>query len=328
MEKQRFIELIDKYLSGTATEAEQRLVEEYLNRMEAKDGTQLSQEQEEHLKEAMWQHIQLQTTQQPAKVVQMAWYKRKIVRLTAAVAAACVLIILFIWRPWESSFENGNFQIITVAQGEPIRKVMLADSTLIWVKPNSQLTYPTTFSGNLREINLEGEALFEVAKDATHPFIVHCDNTDVRVVGTSFHIKDTKDKDIVEIAVLTGKVQVTPLHQEATEYIELLPTHRLTINRKNGKIEKTVFDSAEPYTAGTAYDMRFVNTPLDSISMKIEEKFGVVIETDTQNNSGCRISGDFTDQPLSHTIDVLCKTLGATYTMKPDTIRISGLNCK
>ncbi|MBD0298271.1 MAG: FecR domain-containing protein, partial [Flavisolibacter sp.] len=248
MEKQRFIELIDKYLSGTATEAEQRLVEEYLNRMEAKDGTQLSQEQEEHLKEAMWQHIQLQTTQQPAKVVQMAWYKRKIVRLTAAVAAACVLIILFIWRPWESSFENRNFQIITVAQGEPIRKVMLADSTLIWVKPNSQLTYPTTFSGNLREINLEGEALFEVAKDATHPFIVHCDNTDVRVVGTSFNIKDTKDKDIVEIAVLTGKVRVTPLHQEATEYIELLPTHRLTINTKNGTIEKTVFDSTEPYT--------------------------------------------------------------------------------
>ncbi|MDQ3842657.1 MAG: hypothetical protein M3342_01385, partial [Bacteroidota bacterium] len=93
MEKQHFLQVIDKYLSGTATDAEQRLVEEYMRRLEAKDNTHLDAKQEQQLKEAMWQQIQQQTTAQPA-VVQMSWYKTKIVRLTAAVAAAIVLVIL------------------------------------------------------------------------------------------------------------------------------------------------------------------------------------------------------------------------------------------
>src|SRR5687768_4803650 len=123
MEKHSFIQLIDKYISGTASESERQLVEEYLKRMEAEGDTSLSEVEEPRLKQAMWQQIQQRTGKRPAKVIQGSWYKAKIVRLTAAVAAACAIIMVFIWRPWESSLGDGNFQTVTVAQGNPIQKV-------------------------------------------------------------------------------------------------------------------------------------------------------------------------------------------------------------
>jgi ferric-dicitrate binding protein FerR (iron transport regulator) len=303
-------------------------VEEYLKRMEAKGETSMNEEEEQRLKQTMWLQIQQRTGKRPAKVVQGSWYQTKVVRLSAAVAAACAIIMIFIWRPWENSLGDGNFQTVTVAQGSPIEKVKLADGTLVWVKPNSSLTYPIAFQGSSREINLKGEALFEVAKDSVHPFIVHSNNMDVRVVGTSFNIKDAVEKDTVEIAVLTGRVWVDPLTQSDAGKIELHPNNKLMISKKDGVLQKEVFASTESYTVGTEYDMLFVNTPLDSISKRIEEKFDVVIELDAPSHKDCRVSGDFTDRPLSHTIDVLCRTLGASYSLKQDTVKISGLKCK
>jgi ferric-dicitrate binding protein FerR (iron transport regulator) len=74
--------------------------------------------------------------------------------------------------------------------------------------------------------------------------------------------------------------------------------------------------------------MHFVNTPIAQIAKRIEEKFDVTIQMDRPHTDNCSVSGNFTDQPLSSTMDVLSKTLGATYTIRRDTIAISGLTCQ
>lgn len=327
MEKHNFIPLIEKYLDGTATEPERQLVEEYLEKLELKGNTLVNSEHEQKVKEAMWRNIRQHTGKQKAKVIQVSWYRSKMVRLAAAVAAACVIFIVLVWKPWQKMTED-NWQTISVASGSPIQKVILSDGTLVWVKSSSSVRYPNHFEGNLREIHLEGEALFEVAKDPRHPFIVHSKNMDVQVVGTSFNIRDVAEKDTVEIAVLTGRVLVDFAVQNKDNKIAVTPNYKLLISKKNGTVQKAGFHNTGAYTAGTEYDMKFVNTPLDSIAKKIENKFDVTVLTEAFAETDCRVSGDFTDQPLTHTIDLLCKTLGASCSRNQDTIRISGLKCR
>ena len=83
--------------------------------------------------------------------------------------------------------------------------IHLTDGTIIYLNDGSQLKYPTIFNRATREVELNGEAFFKVAKDAKHPFIVHANGTNTRVLGTSFDI-NTKTSDRVCIAVFSGKV--------------------------------------------------------------------------------------------------------------------------
>lgn len=328
MEKHSFIQLIDKYLLGSASKTERQLVDEYLRKMEDTGGVSMESEQEEGLKRATWEQLQQKIRKQPALIIQAEWHWKQIARLTGTVAAACILVTFSVWKLWERTSYPGDFQTVKLAAGRPIQKIKLVDGTLIWLKPNSTLTYPTVFNGNQREINLKGEALFEVAKDASHPFIIHSNNIDVKVLGTSFNIRDNMGKDTVEVAVLTGKVWVSPFMKTQTEKFVLTPKEKLLILKQTGFAKKEMIVFEEPYTKGTEYNMNFSNKPIDSIAKSIERKFNVFIAFDNQNHKECNISGDFTDQALTPTVEMLCKTVGAIYTFDKDTIRIKKVQCK
>ena len=85
--------------------------------------------------------------------------------------------------------------------------MILEDGSIIWLKGNSSLTYPEHFVNATREVSLIGEALFEVAKDASHPFVVHSNGMNTKVLGTSFNIRPIGNH--VEVVVFTGKVAVS-----------------------------------------------------------------------------------------------------------------------
>lgn len=86
-------------------------------------------------------------------------------------------------------------------------KLILSDGTVVWLNSESRLTYPIAFNGDSRELKLEGEAFFEVAKDRSRPFIVHTDRFDIRVTGTQFNVRTYPDEP--ESATLTeGHIQL------------------------------------------------------------------------------------------------------------------------
>lgn len=98
-------------------------------------------------------------------------------------------------------------------------KLQLADGTEVWLNAGSELHYPEIFEGRLREVTLRGMAYFKVAKDAAHPFVVHTDRTEVRVLGTEFCVSDCGDS-LNRVTLVSGRVAVTD--QTGTEY-RLLP---------------------------------------------------------------------------------------------------------
>jgi ferric-dicitrate binding protein FerR (iron transport regulator) len=94
-------------------------------------------------------------------------------------------------------------------RGSRVIDMMLADGSRVWLNAGSSVTYPVAFVGNERKVSVEGEAYFEVAHDASKPFIVSKGETAVRVLGTRFNVNAYDDEADIRITLLQGSVQVT-----------------------------------------------------------------------------------------------------------------------
>lgn len=87
-------------------------------------------------------------------------------------------------------------------------KVVLPDGTQVWLNSASSLRYPTAFTGRQREVELEGEAYFEVTHNPSRPFIVHTLKTDIYVLGTGFNVMAYDDENAQRTTLVHGSVQV------------------------------------------------------------------------------------------------------------------------
>ena len=87
-------------------------------------------------------------------------------------------------------------------------EVTLSDGTEVTLNAGSKITFPTNFTGSQRNVEVEGEAFFKVARDSVHPFIVKANSMNVRVVGTEFNVRAFKSVD-VSVALVSGKVDVS-----------------------------------------------------------------------------------------------------------------------
>jgi transmembrane sensor len=110
----------------------------------------------------------------------------------------------------------------TTQPGEKI-KIILADSTVVYLSGSSRLKWPSRFiKGYHRNVNLEGEGFFEVKRDTLSPFIVYTGNIETRVLGTSFNISAYPSDNIFSVAVRTGKVRVSETNKGVVKRLSLL----------------------------------------------------------------------------------------------------------
>ena len=89
-----------------------------------------------------------------------------------------------------------------------IESVSLSDGTTVRMGPNSQLIYPKSFDGKTRDVELKGQAFFDVAKDWERPFTVHTKNMDVTALGTAFEVFNYDSESKLETILLNGKVKI------------------------------------------------------------------------------------------------------------------------
>ncbi|WP_295116533.1 FecR family protein [uncultured Chitinophaga sp.] len=105
------------------------------------------------------------------------------------------------------------YNTISTPKGRQFR-LQLPDGTRVWLNAASSVRYPVTFSGNERRVQLEGEAYFEIAKNANMPFRVAVgDATEVEVLGTSFNIKAYKNESVIKTTLLDGAVRLNAYRQ-------------------------------------------------------------------------------------------------------------------
>ena len=208
------------------------------------------------------------------------------------------VLIIFILVGASAIFFTGSLNytnIKTAAKGER-EEFFLPDSSLVILNSGSQLKYKENFS-NPREVWLEGEAFFDVKKNKENPFLVHTNDIDVRVKGTSFGVNATEEKQTISLA--TGKVNV--LLKTTEDEVNLLPNEQLTWNSQTNEIIKRNFDP-EKVLAWKEDILLLDNIPFSKAVHKINEFYGVHFNISGDQIKDQRIKGAFKNQNLKEFI--------------------------
>lgn len=195
-------DLLQKYISGEASEAEKKQVTEWVQ--ESPDNMREYLAQRKLYDIALWQSKTMEEKPQN---------KRKIFTLRSAVysmtkIAAMIAIVFLIAHYWKNKdTEKISYQSIYVPAGQRA-ELTLADGTKVWLNSRSSLKFPTNFQGKSRNVILDGEGFFTVAKNKEVPFIVKTKKYDVKVLGTEFNILAYSTDSIWETSLLEGSVEI------------------------------------------------------------------------------------------------------------------------
>lgn len=175
--------------------------------------------------------------------------------------------------------------------------ILLSDGTTVWLNRNSKLHYPKKFVGRSRQVKLEGEAFFVVAKNAEQPFVIETNHSEVTVLGTSFNV-DT-DTASTTVQVSTGKVKVKSTFSNSET--ELLPNEMARATTK--ELEKTQINNPN-YLAWKTGIFIFDNTPLNIVVEELNRYYEKPIVLNTEKNN-LLFSARFERDKQEHIIEII-----------------------
>lgn len=162
----------------------------------------------------------------------------------------------------------------------------LSDGTKVWLNAQSEITFPTQFSGDTRTVELQGEAYFEVKSDPEHPFIVKTEQMSVRVLGTSFNIMTYSDEPTVETTLISGSLKVVKNEVETL----LTPGMQARFDKTSNTMStRSVY--AEGYAAWSKKMFVFFNEPIESICRKLSRWYDVEIDASSEGLQDICYSG-------------------------------------
>lgn len=186
-------------------------------------------------------------------------------------------------------------------------KILLSDGTEVWLNAATRLRFPSRFYGRQREVYVEGEAYFKVAKDAAHPFIVHTDLTQVHVLGTSFNI-NTYEAGNVKTALVEGKVLAKSNDGKS---MELTPGHLANYETAKGFVSG-VFDEDDvlSWINGVYY---FHNVSVADLAVAASRCYGIKIVLNKNDFAGRSVTGLLDKNKLTDFLNDLKTTARIDY---------------
>ena len=268
--------------------------------------------------------------------------KKWALALLAVVAASFGFYLLTIsMGPGRISKQAIQSQVTTKPGSKT--QIQLPDGSSVWLNASSKLTYGENFGKKLREVNLTGEAFFDVVKDPSHPFIIHTTVVDVKVLGTAFNVRSYPNDANTETSVLRGQVEVTVKNRENTRYY-LKPNEKVIVanglvrtSNPNTKKQEYIrpIVSIQPltyyYVDSSIVETSWVenklvfqeNETFSEVALKMERWYGVHISFEDPRVAEYRMYGSFTSETIRQALDALKIGFNFNYKMNKDEIIIT-----
>jgi len=175
------------------------------------------------------------------------------------------------------NYENGKEitedigrQLVASTQRGQTYAFTLGDGTKVWLNAASSIKFPSKFSDNERMVELDGEAYFEVAKNAEHPFIVKSNNQRIKVLGTHFNVSSYADEPLTRTSLLEGSVQVT---NTEGRMLRLIPNQQSLSAKNSIKLNENI--DVNDDVAWVKGDFVFRAATLENIMNELSRWYGV-----------------------------------------------------
>lgn len=236
-------------------------------------------------------------------------------RVASILLLVTVLSSLLYWSGITTSIDDKNLEpayTTYVTESDQQKVLTLSDGSQIRLNESTTLIVPEKLSRKKREVELKGEAYFEVAHDEDRPFLVETTESVIKVLGTKFNVKADPVTDNVQVAVLEGKVALkSGVGKNAAS--ALLTRNNFGILRLSDSqitIEKI---NTENFINWINKRLIFSGETLDQVSRQLERLYGVKIEFDSNHLKHLKLTADIEKIDLDEVLSTISNTFDIRY---------------
>lgn len=301
-------EILPRYCSGEATVEECLLVEEWMQQSEenyrivkqiyAIDQVMGTTRMESVVNtEKALASVSRKMSKERVRVSWFTWVQR--------VAAILFVPLLITWGIEHFTPRTEIARMIEVKTNPGMTTTVdLPDGSKVYLNSESSLTYPSFFSQGKRDVQLKGEAFFEIQKDPEHRFIVSTPaHTQIEVLGTSFNVEAFEKDSFISTTLVEGKVRFAYLKDQQPTAVVMKPGQKLMYNTTSSQV-RLLQTSCETETAWKDGKIVFQATPLPEALRMLEKRFNVTFVLSNERLRTEAFNGSFTNQRLERILEI------------------------
>ena len=295
-----------------------------------------------------WKDLQIQINIQDKNTSKIVW--NEIIRIAAVFVIALFMGGLgyyFIDQKKETIADPLFVEYVSPLGSRS--SVILADGSKVWLNAGSTLKYKNTYGINNRELQLTGEAFFEVEKNKELPFIVKTSDIDIIALGTKFNVKAYCEEKTIETTLIEGSVKLESTTVNLQKNILLKPNDKAVFTKSKQSIELAsqqnqkinqesapakpkleIIESVEPEPIISWKDQRWIinNEKLGDLAVKLERRFDVSFVFDNDLIKDYSFRGTLEDETLGQIMEAIKFSSPIKYLIDKKTVYIMADNNK
>ncbi|HKZ68108.1 MAG TPA: FecR family protein [Chitinophagaceae bacterium] len=260
-----------------------------------------------------------------------------------AAAAMVGALVFFGVTFFKQSKSNRQFSVVEPAKekqpsneishyngSEKNELVFLPDGSKVTLAKGARISYNRLMSGKKRRVSLNGEAFFDVAKNPEKPFLICTQSMIIKVLGTSFRVTAITGKE--SVTVKTGKVSVYLKGQDKVQSAEkiIFPWQVCTYSATKKELVTATYigKSKIEIEVENKRDYNFEDAPLEKVLGMLEKMYGLALHYDKDTFKNCFITISLENESLEDKLEIITKTVGASFSISDYGISIEGKGCK
>lgn len=326
MKEINYIELLERFLKGEASEAEEATLFCWFGTEAAKkkiyasyDETlnNVSDKLPEDIQNKIYRRIEEDTDLQ--RVTKKNNFSLPGISRYVAVACVCIFLGVAAVLYWSKSFMNTDF-IVSAEEGMK-STVELPDGTMVWLNSGSRLQYSNTYNFWDRTVVLEGEGYFEVKQNQRNKFIVRVNGVEVKALGTKFDVKAYVGDEKIVTTLIEGKVSV----KSETEELFLSRDQQLEFDLRSGSFSEIKSCDARRYALWKNNELYFNCEPLDEIGKTLERLYSIDVVFTSEAAKKYTFCGAISNTNLINVLECISLTAPVQYEMKNNILYFSDI---
>jgi|GEM_PF-198597 len=229
----------------------------------------------------------------------------QVIMIRASLVAAIALVLLI--PTWIAYRYFTQTAIVRLAAASEVMDAVLPDGSIVSLNAFSSLTYAEDYGKTNRNIELNGQAYFEVNRDSLLPFVINCSNSRLEVLGTSFYVDAQPVTGDLEVVLVDGSVS---LYFEESRSLgkRIIPGEKAEMTQSNQRIVVSPNDDPN-FLAWKTHHLIFLDDRLDMIVNTLGKVYQADISLANEGLASCRLTAAFDQQSLESVLNVIMATL-------------------
>jgi ferric-dicitrate binding protein FerR (iron transport regulator) len=312
--------LIGKYLVGKESPAESDQLKIWLEensnnqdlfndlKQEKNIATEI-RKYEQYDKESAWEKYQNRITVVSLKKVMLRWKIAATFFFLISISGALTYL-------YKSGFlgasNNETYTTVTTTRGQN-SKIILPDSSVVWVNSGTILSYNTNFAAKKRDIKLVGQAYFQIAKNKEIPLIVSCNDLKVKVLGTRFDVSAYPNDSHINVVLESGKVELSNINDKSLAYTmkpgemaEYVPENQKLIIRN---------DYNNKLTSWKDGILVFKNDLMHEVFKRLERRYNIDVEVKDDKVNKLIFNATIVNENIEEVLELIKYSCAITYTI-------------